>query len=153
MLCREGNFENYCKFVLSFSDEGGSCSADRLYQIEKPFGHDLESSRELQRNLDPNWSEEEIFRVDHYLGKEVVNNLLVLRFGNEIFGGIWNHDNIDSVQVGRFLRFISATTDNSQISMAEGGGAEGRGSYYESTGVIRDVMQNRESYFFMQALY
>ena len=71
-------------------------------QIEKPFGHDLESSRELQRSLDPNWREDEIFRVDHYLGKEVVNNLLVLRFGNEIFGSIWNQRNIDSVQV-RFV--------------------------------------------------
>lgn len=69
-------------------------------KIEKPFGHDLESSRELQKALDPNWGEDEIFRVDHYLGKEVVNNLLVLRFGNEIFGGIWNHNTIDSVQVG-----------------------------------------------------
>ena len=68
-------------------------------QIEKPFGHDLESSRELQRALDPNWREDEIFRVDHYLGKEVVNNLLVLRFGNEIFGSIWNAGHIDSIEV------------------------------------------------------
>ncbi len=69
------------------------------FQIEKPFGHDLESSRELQRALDPNWREDEIFRVDHYLGKEVVNNLLVLRFGNEIFGSIWNAGHIDSIEV------------------------------------------------------
>lgn len=70
-----------------------------FFQIEKPFGHDLESSRELQRALDPNWREDEIFRVDHYLGKEVVNNLLVLRFGNEIFGAIWNARHIDNIEV------------------------------------------------------
>lgn len=94
--------------------------------IEKPFGHDLESSRELQRALDPNWREDEIFRVDHYLGKEVVNNLLVLRFGNEIFGAIWNATHIDNIE----------------ISITEGGGAEGRGSYFNGVGAIRDVMQN-----------
>ena len=75
-------------------------SIDPLFQIEKPFGHDLESSRELQRALDPNWREDEIFRVDHYLGKEVVNNLLVLRFGNEIFGSIWNAKHIDNIEAG-----------------------------------------------------
>ena len=75
-------------------------AVDALLQIEKPFGHDLESSRELQRALDPNWREDEIFRVDHYLGKEVVNNLLVLRFGNEIFGAIWNARHIDNIEVG-----------------------------------------------------
>lgn len=94
--------------------------------IEKPFGHDLESSRELQRALDPNWREDEIFRVDHYLGKEVVNNLLVLRFGNEIFGAIWNARHIDTIE----------------ISITEAGGAEGRGSYFNGVGAIRDVMQN-----------
>ncbi|MCJ1453234.1 Glucose-6-phosphate 1-dehydrogenase [Mycoblastus sanguinarius] len=94
--------------------------------IEKPFGHDLESSRDLQKALDPNWREDEIFRVDHYLGKEVVNNLLVMRFGNEIFGSIWNCRHIDSVEV----------------SITEAGGAEGRGSYFNRSGAIRDVMQN-----------
>ena len=75
-------------------------AAKFVLQIEKPFGHDLESSRELQRALDPNWREDEIFRVDHYLGKEVVNNLLVLRFGNEMFGAIWNARHIDNIEVG-----------------------------------------------------
>ena len=78
----------------------GRGAVDAVLQIEKPFGHDLESSRELQRALDPNWREDEIFRVDHYLGKEVVNNLLVLRFGNEIFGAIWNARHIDNIEVG-----------------------------------------------------
>ena len=75
-------------------------SIDPIFQIEKPFGHDLESSRELQRTLDPNWREDEIFRVDHYLGKEVVNNLLVLRFGNQIFGSTWNAKHIDNIEAG-----------------------------------------------------
>ena len=80
-------------------------------QIEKPFGHDLESSRELQRALDPNWREDEIFRVDHYLGKEVVNNLLVLRFGNEIFGAIWNAKHIDNIEVTSYLEISLAASD------------------------------------------
>lgn len=120
-------------------------NVDAVFQIEKPFGHDLESSRELQRALDPNWREDEIFRVDHYLGKEVVNNLLVLRFGNEIFGAIWNASHIDSIEVGS----VSSGTGPQpltifQISITEAGGAEGRGSYFNGVGAIRDVMQNRE---------
>ncbi|KAL6719009.1 Glucose-6-phosphate 1-dehydrogenase [Lecanora helva] len=83
-------------------------------KIEKPFGHDLESSRELQSALDPNWREDEIFRVDHYLGKEVVNNLLVLRFGNEIFNAVWNHDHIDSVEV-RVLETIPAINNEETL--------------------------------------
>ncbi len=82
-------------------------AVNAVFQIEKPFGHDLESSRELQRALDPNWREDEIFRVDHYLGKEVVNNLLVLRFGNEMFGAIWNARHIDNIEVG----YISNESD------------------------------------------
>ena len=115
-------------------------------QIEKPFGHDLESSRELQRALDPNWREDEIFRVDHYLGKEVVNNLLVLRFGNEMFGAIWNGRHIDNVEVGSISseRNLQPLT-GFQISITEAGGAEGRGSYFNGVGAIRDVMQNRKS--------
>ena len=74
-------------------------AVDTVLQIEKPFGHDLESSRALQRALDPHWREDEIFRVDHYLGKEVVNNLLVLRFGNEMFSAIWNAKHIDNIEV------------------------------------------------------
>ena len=120
-------------------------AAKVVLQIEKPFGHDLESSRELQRALDPNWREDEIFRVDHYLGKEVVNNLLVLRFGNEMFGAIWNARHIDNIEVGSIF---SETTFQPliryQISITEAGGAEGRGSYFNGVGAIRDVMQNRK---------
>lgn len=68
-------------------------------QVEKPFGKDLQSSRDLQKALDPNWKEEEIFRIDHYLGKEMVKNILILRFGNEFFNATWNRHHIDNIQV------------------------------------------------------
>jgi glucose-6-phosphate 1-dehydrogenase len=68
-------------------------------QVEKPFGKDLQSSRELQKALAPDWSEDELFRIDHYLGKEMVKNILILRFGNEFFGATWNRNHIDNVQV------------------------------------------------------
>ena len=68
-------------------------------QVEKPFGKDLQSSRDLQKALEPNWKEEEIFRIDHYLGKEMVKNILILRFGNEFFNATWNRHHIDNVQV------------------------------------------------------
>jgi len=96
-------------------------------QIEKPFGKDLGSSRELQHALEPNWKEEEIFRIDHYLGKEMVKNILILRFGNEFFGATWNRNHIDNVQ----------------ITFKEPFGTEGRGGYFDEFGIIRDVMQNR----------
>ena len=67
--------------------------------MEKPFGRDLESSMNLHKSLAPNWSEDEIFRIDHYLGKEMVKNMLVLRFGNPMFGAIWSCESIDNVQV------------------------------------------------------
>ncbi|KAL8996480.1 MAG: hypothetical protein Q9169_004030 [Polycauliona sp. 2 TL-2023] len=94
--------------------------------IEKPFGHDLESSVELHKKLEPNWKESEIFRIDHYLGKEMVKNLLTLRFGNPMFGALWDCNHIDNVQ----------------ISMTEAIGTEGRGGYFDDVGIIRDVMQN-----------
>jgi len=70
-------------------------------QVEKPFGKDLPSSRELQRALAPDWTEDELYRIDHYLGKEMVKNILILRFGNEFFGATWNRNHIDNVQVRR----------------------------------------------------
>ncbi|KAL8940208.1 MAG: hypothetical protein Q9211_002380 [Gyalolechia sp. 1 TL-2023] len=95
--------------------------------IEKPFGRDLESSVELHRKLEPNWKEKEIFRVDHYLGKEMVKNIMTLRFGNPIFGALWDCNHVDNVQ----------------ISMTEAIGTQGRGGYFDDVGIIRDVMQNR----------
>ncbi|GIY54798.1 glucose-6-phosphate 1-dehydrogenase [Caerostris darwini] len=94
--------------------------------IEKPFGRDSQSSFELSQHLSSLFSEEEIYRIDHYLGKEMVQNLMALRFGNRIFGPIWNRDNIASIM----------------ISFKEPFGTQGRGGYFDSFGIIRDVMQN-----------
>lgn len=95
--------------------------------VEKPFGRDLESSNELAAALGKYWDESEIFRIDHYLGKDMVKNLLVLRFANRFFGSaLWNRDSIDNVQ----------------ITFKEEIGTEGRGGYFDEFGIIRDVMQN-----------
>uniref|UniRef100_A0A4D5R9C5 Glucose-6-phosphate 1-dehydrogenase n=1 Tax=Scolopendra viridis TaxID=118503 RepID=A0A4D5R9C5_SCOVI len=94
--------------------------------IEKPFGRDLESSQKLSNHLAGLFKEEEIYRIDHYLGKEMVQNLMTLRFGNKIFGPTWNRDHIASVM----------------ISFKEPFGTQGRGGYFDEFGIIRDVMQN-----------
>ena len=94
--------------------------------IEKPFGHDLESARELNALLQKDFGENEVFRIDHYLGKETVQNMLALRFANGIFEPIWNRQFIDHVQ----------------ITVAESIGIEGRAGYYEQAGAIRDIFQN-----------
>jgi glucose-6-phosphate 1-dehydrogenase len=94
--------------------------------VEKPFGKDLASSRELQKSLEPDWKEDELFRIDHYLGKEMVKNILILRFGNSFLGATWNRHHIDNVQ----------------ITFKEPFGTEGRGGYFDEFGIIRDVMQN-----------
>jgi glucose-6-phosphate 1-dehydrogenase len=94
--------------------------------IEKPFGHDLESARALTKQLQEFFAEEEIFRIDHYLGKETVQNMLALRFSNGIFEPIWNRQFIDHVQ----------------ITVAETMGIENRSGYYEQAGAIRDIFQN-----------
>jgi glucose-6-phosphate 1-dehydrogenase len=94
--------------------------------VEKPFGHDLESARDLNRMLYEHFEESEIFRIDHYLGKETVQNMNALRFANGIFEPIWNRQFIDHVQ----------------ITVAESIGIEGRAGYYERAGAIRDIFQN-----------
>jgi glucose-6-phosphate 1-dehydrogenase len=94
--------------------------------IEKPFGHDLESARELNHRVNAVFHESQVFRIDHYLGKETVQNLLVFRFANGIFEPIWNRNYIDHVQ----------------ITVAEQLGVEGRGPFYEKAGALRDVVQN-----------
>jgi glucose-6-phosphate 1-dehydrogenase len=94
--------------------------------IEKPFGHDLASARELNAKLAEHFEESEVFRIDHYLGKETVQNMLALRFANGIFEPIWNRQFIDHVQ----------------ITVAESIGIEGRAAYYEQAGAIRDIFQN-----------
>ena len=94
--------------------------------IEKPFGHDLDSARELNDDVNKVFDEGQIFRIDHYLGKETVQNILVFRFANGIFEPIWNRNYIDHVQ----------------ITAAESIGIEGRGPFYEKAGAVRDVVQN-----------
>ncbi|HEV2246997.1 MAG TPA: glucose-6-phosphate dehydrogenase [Terriglobia bacterium] len=94
--------------------------------IEKPFGHDLESARELTTVVNAAFKEGQVYRIDHYLGKETVQNLLVFRFANGIFEPIWNRRYIDHIE----------------ITVAEDLGVEGRGRYYEEAGLLRDMIQN-----------
>ena len=94
--------------------------------VEKPFGHDRDSAHRLNEILQQHFTENEIFRIDHYLGKETVQNMLALRFANGIFEPIWNRQFIDHVQ----------------ITVGESIGIEGRAAFYEQAGVIRDVFQN-----------
>ncbi|HEX2122407.1 MAG TPA: glucose-6-phosphate dehydrogenase, partial [Thermoanaerobaculia bacterium] len=94
--------------------------------IEKPFGHDLDSARELNRVAVSTFRERQVFRIDHYLGKETVQNLLVLRFANGIFEPFWNRQYIDHVQ----------------FTVAESIGVEKRGNYFDSAGIARDIIQN-----------
>ncbi|MEX2183544.1 MAG: glucose-6-phosphate dehydrogenase [Chloroflexota bacterium] len=98
----------------------------RRIVIEKPFGHDLESAKKLNREVGKVFRESQVYRIDHYLGKETVRNLLVFRFGNGIFEPLWNRRYVDHVQ----------------ITVAESIGIENRGSFYEETGASRDVLQN-----------
>jgi len=100
--------------------------AFRRIILEKPFGRDLSSAHELNRVLHRHFREEQIFRIDHYLGKETVQNLMVMRFANSIFEPIWNYKYIDHVQ----------------ITVAEDIGVGARGGYYDSAGALRDIVQN-----------
>jgi glucose-6-phosphate 1-dehydrogenase len=99
--------------------------ASRLV-IEKPFGHDLNSARQLDAALHRTFTENQIYRIDHYLGKETVQNVLALRFANAIFEPLWNRSYIDHVQ----------------ITVAESLGVEKRGGFYEKAGALRDIVQN-----------
>jgi glucose-6-phosphate 1-dehydrogenase len=98
----------------------------RRIVIEKPFGHDLDSAKRLNREVTKVFRESQVYRIDHYLGKETVRNLLVFRFGNGIFEPLWNRRYVDHVQ----------------ITVAESIGIENRGAFYEQTGASRDVLQN-----------
>jgi glucose-6-phosphate 1-dehydrogenase len=111
--------------VISHLAESG-CAENARVVVEKPFGRDLASARELDSTLHQYFSENAIFRIDHYLGKESVLNLLYFRFANSFLEPIWNHQHIQSIQV----------------TMAEEFGIDGRGRLYEELGAIRDVVQN-----------
>jgi len=105
---------------------GSNCGRGARVIVEKPFGHDLASAQELNKVLLGAFEEDDIFRIDHYLGKRAVNNVLAFRFANTFVESFWNRHYIESVE----------------ITMAEDFGVQGRGGFYDQTGTIRDVVQN-----------
>ncbi|MBF0501099.1 MAG: glucose-6-phosphate dehydrogenase [Candidatus Riflebacteria bacterium] len=117
---------DFLKLVTGHLDRDRVDPCPARVLVEKPFGHDLPSARILNERLLNVAREDQIYRIDHYLGKEAVQNILVMRFGNVLFDPVWNRSTIDHVQ----------------ISVAEEIGVGGRGSYYDRTGVVRDVVQN-----------
>ena len=112
--------------VAGLGEEGGEGLGWARIVVEKPFGHDLNSARELNQAMHRSFQEHQIFRIDHYMAKETVQNLLIFRFANAIFEPIWNRGFIDRVG----------------IMAAEKIGVENRAGYYEEAGVLRDMFQN-----------
>ena len=121
---------SYSEIISNLGDSGLAkpATADSWSRIivEKPFGHDLESAQQLNQQLASVFRENQVYRIDHYLGKETVQNILVFRFANGIFEPIWNR------------RYV----DNVQITVSESIGVEGRGKYYDESGALRDMVQN-----------
>ena len=113
--------ENLAKCGLNTEEDGW-----KRVIIEKPFGYDLKTAEELNNSLQKNWREDQIYRIDHYLGKETVQNVLVTRFANGIFEPLWNRNYIHHIE----------------ITSAESIGVEKRGGYYEGSGALRDMIQN-----------
>src|SRR6202789_2586950 len=126
----------YFSDIIKYLGEHGMAQPDELREedrkkwvrviIEKPFGHDLESAKALNDEVNKVFHEDQVFRIDHYLGKETVQNILVFRFANGIFENVWNRNYIDHIE----------------ITAAESIGIEGRGPFYERAGALRDVVQN-----------
>jgi len=114
------------KLTDQSTDEGGRRGFWRRVVIEKPFGHSLDSARALNVQILRTLQEDQIFRIDHFLGKETVQNIMALRFANGLFEPIWNRDRVDHVQ----------------ITVAETVGVEQRGEFYEATGALRDMVPN-----------
>jgi len=135
-LCRELNGATHPAYYLAIPPALfetvieqlaiSTCARGARVVVEKPFGHDLASARELNRVLHGTFDEANVFRIDHYLGKLAVNNLMAFRFANTFAEAFWNRHYIESVQ----------------ITMAEDFGVQGRGGFYDQTGAIRDVVQN-----------
>lgn len=114
------------KHICQGLHQSGVLNRDSRVVVEKPLGHDLASSQEINDAFTKVFNEDQIFRIDHYLGKETVLNLLALRFANSIFTSNWDHNTIDSIQ----------------ITVAEAVGIEGRWQYFDQTGQLRDMLQN-----------
>lgn len=134
-LIRNKEWERVFYFSVPSSAFGEICQALDAAQLitstskvvlEKPLGHDLKTSREINSVISASFKEYQIFRIDHYLGKETVQNLMVLRFANPLFERAWNADNIDNIQ----------------ITVAEALGVESRAGYYDNTGALLDMVQN-----------
>lgn len=115
-------FKNICQGLA----QSGILTDESRMVMEKPIGHDLKSSQEINDEVAKVFKEDQVFRIDHYLGKETVLNLLALRFANSIFTTNWNHNSIDHIQ----------------ITVAEEVGIEGRWEYFDKTGQLRDMLQN-----------
>ncbi|CAL4968409.1 unnamed protein product [Urochloa decumbens] len=119
-------YPSVCRMIRSYCMNPSSHTGWTRVIVEKPFGKDLDSAEKLSAELGKLFGEEQLYRIDHYLGKELVQNLLVLRFANRLFLPLWNRDNIANVQ----------------IVFKEDFGTEGRGGYFDQYGIIRDIIQN-----------
>ena len=120
------SMQNFISLIRPFSEENANEHCPERILVEKPFGHNLDTAKELNTKLLDAFSEKQILRIDHYLGKEAVQNILFMRFANTFFEPVWNN------------RYI----DNVQISFSENIGIGGRAGYFDQTGILRDVMQN-----------
>jgi glucose-6-phosphate 1-dehydrogenase len=118
--------EAFIEAATAIRRGGVSTSGWNRLIVEKPFGKDLDSSRLLSEGLSEVWPEEDTFRIDHYLGKEMVQNLMVLRFANSVWEPLWNRHHIKCVK----------------ITFKENFGTDGRGEYFDKSGIIRDIIQN-----------